>query len=138
MAFPLVGDTMMRARRAEKLKGIPEYCADNDPGRTRTERDSDAPVGGQAVGIFACLTAAGYLGRHVVGRARPERHGKAIPTPRGSCPRTVLLRDEPWKRPTDADLDRFELYNLQDDVGVSRNLAEKHPERVQQKPVAMN
>src|SRR5262249_45689813 len=54
-----------------------------------------------------------------------------------SRPWVVSLREGPWKLLADADLDRFELYNLVDDVGESKNLAGKHPERVKQMAAAM-
>ena len=54
-----------------------------------------------------------------------------------SRPWVVSLRDGPWKLLADAELGRFELYNLVDDVGESKNLAEEHPERVKQMAAAM-
>jgi arylsulfatase A-like enzyme len=54
-----------------------------------------------------------------------------------SRPWVVSLRDGPWKLLADAELGRFELYNLVDDVGESKNLAEKHTERVKQMAAAM-
>jgi arylsulfatase A len=49
-----------------------------------------------------------------------------------SRPWVVSLRDGPWKLLANAELDKFELYNLVDDVGEIKNLAEEHPERVKQ------
>jgi arylsulfatase A len=54
-----------------------------------------------------------------------------------SRPWTVSLRDGPWKLLANAGLDRFELYNLLDDVGESKNLAERYPDRVKQMATAM-
>ncbi len=42
----------------------------------------------------------------------------------------VSLRDGPWKLLADKTLDRFELYNVADDIGEATNLADLHPERV--------
>jgi len=47
-----------------------------------------------------------------------------------SRPWVVSLRDGPWKLLANAELDKFELYNLVNDVGESKNLTGKHPERV--------
>ncbi|HMF14708.1 MAG TPA: sulfatase-like hydrolase/transferase [Gemmataceae bacterium] len=47
-----------------------------------------------------------------------------------SRPWVVSLRDGQWKLLADAELDKFELYNLADDVGESKNLAELNVERV--------
>jgi hypothetical protein len=47
-----------------------------------------------------------------------------------SRPWVASLRDGPWKLMADAELDKYELYNLVDDVGESKNLAEKNVERV--------
>jgi arylsulfatase A len=47
-----------------------------------------------------------------------------------SRPWVVSLRDGPWKLLADAELAKFELYNLVDDVGESKNVAEQNPERV--------
>jgi arylsulfatase A-like enzyme len=49
-----------------------------------------------------------------------------------SRPWVVSLRDGPWKLLANAQLDRFELYNVVDDMGESTNLADRHPERVRQ------
>ncbi len=49
-----------------------------------------------------------------------------------SKPWVVSIREGPWKLLANAELDKFELYNLVEDVGEARNLAEKHPERVKQ------
>jgi arylsulfatase A len=54
-----------------------------------------------------------------------------------SRPWVVSLRDGPWKLLADAELDKFELYNLEDDVGESKNLAEKNPERVKRMAAEM-
>ena len=47
-----------------------------------------------------------------------------------SRPWVVALRDGPWKLLANAELDRFELYNVVDDVGEARDLADRHPELV--------
>jgi arylsulfatase A len=54
-----------------------------------------------------------------------------------SRPWVVSLRDGPWKLLANAALDQFELYNLADDTGESRNLAGQHPERVRQLAAVM-
>jgi arylsulfatase A len=48
-----------------------------------------------------------------------------------SKPWVVSLREDPWKLLANAGLDRFELYNLADDVGEKRNLAGAEPQRVE-------
>jgi arylsulfatase A len=52
-------------------------------------------------------------------------------------PWVVSLRDGPWKLLANAELDQFELYNLVEDVGETKNLADTHPERVQQMAAVM-
>ena len=54
-----------------------------------------------------------------------------------SRPWVVSLREGPWKLLADAELDKFELYNLVDDVGEKKNLADKHPDRVKQMAAEM-
>jgi hypothetical protein len=43
----------------------------------------------------------------------------------------ISLREGSWKLLANAALDRFELYDMMDDVKESKNIADKHPERVQ-------
>src|SRR5262249_6330562 len=47
-------------------------------------------------------------------------------------PMKVTMRQGPWKLLADADLKKFELYNLQDDIGEKKDLADAQPERVKQ------
>jgi arylsulfatase A len=47
-----------------------------------------------------------------------------------SRPWVVALRDGPWKLLANAELDKFELYNVVDDVGEAWGLADRHPELV--------
>lgn len=58
------------------------------------------------------------------------------------------LSGEPWPRSADitaemmqslktAELERFELYNLRDDIGETKNLAESEPERLRELTAAM-
>jgi len=47
-----------------------------------------------------------------------------------SRPWEVSLRDGPWKLLANKMLDRFELYNLSDDIGEARNVAGGHPDLV--------
>jgi arylsulfatase A len=54
-----------------------------------------------------------------------------------SRPWVVSLRDGPWKLLANAALDRFELYNLEDDVRESMEQAEKQPERVKRMAAEM-
>jgi arylsulfatase A len=54
-----------------------------------------------------------------------------------SRPWVVSLRDGPWKLLANAALDRFELYNVAEDVGESKDLAGQYPQRVQQMAVEM-
>jgi arylsulfatase A len=48
-----------------------------------------------------------------------------------SMPWAVSLREGPWKLLANASLDRFELYNLADDVSEKKDLARQESERVQ-------
>jgi arylsulfatase A len=54
-----------------------------------------------------------------------------------SRPWVVSMRDGPWKLLANSELDKFELYNLVDDVGEKQNQADKHPERVKQMSAQM-
>ncbi len=54
-----------------------------------------------------------------------------------SKPWAVSMRDGPWKLLANAALDRFELYNLADDVGEKSNLAATEPERVKRMAAEM-
>jgi arylsulfatase A len=54
-----------------------------------------------------------------------------------SRPWVVSLRDGSWKLLANAALDTFELYNVVEDVGEAKDLAEKHPERVRQMAAEM-
>jgi arylsulfatase A len=54
-----------------------------------------------------------------------------------SRPWVVSLRDGAWKLLADAELKKFELYDLVDDVGESKNLADKEPERVKRMAAEM-
>jgi arylsulfatase A len=54
-----------------------------------------------------------------------------------SKPWVVSLRDGPWKLLADAALGRFELYNLEDDIGERKNLADEQPERVRRMAAEM-
>jgi arylsulfatase A len=48
-----------------------------------------------------------------------------------SRPWEIALRDGPWKLLANKSLDRFELYNVGEDIGESRNVAEAQPDRVE-------
>jgi arylsulfatase A len=54
-----------------------------------------------------------------------------------SKPWEVSLRDGPWKLLANKTLEQFELYNVADDIGEAKNLAEKFPDRVKQMAAAM-
>jgi arylsulfatase A len=54
-----------------------------------------------------------------------------------SRPWVVSMREGEWKLMADAQLDKFELYNLIDDIGEKRNLASEHPDRVKQMAARM-
>jgi arylsulfatase A-like enzyme len=54
-----------------------------------------------------------------------------------SRPWVVSLRDGAWKLMADARLEKFELYNLVDDVGEKKDLAGEHAERVLQMAARM-
>ncbi len=43
----------------------------------------------------------------------------------------ISLRDGPWKLLTNAALDRFELYDLTQDLNEARDLSTEHPDRLQ-------
>jgi arylsulfatase A-like enzyme len=42
----------------------------------------------------------------------------------------VAMRQEDWKLLGDAGLDKFELYNLEDDIGEIRDLSAREPDRL--------
>ena len=76
----------------------------------------------------------------------PVFDGKAVKRPHPlywqydfaiSRPWVVSLRDGPWKLLANAALDRFELYNLEEDAGEAKNLADKQPERVERMATEM-
>jgi arylsulfatase A len=54
-----------------------------------------------------------------------------------SKPWEVSLRDGPWKLLANRTLDRFELFNLADDVREAHNLADQEPDRVQKMAAEM-
>jgi len=54
-----------------------------------------------------------------------------------SRPWEVSLRDGPWKLMANKTLDRFELYNLLDDVGEARDVAAEQPELVRKMSAEM-
>lgn len=54
-----------------------------------------------------------------------------------SRPWVVSLREGPWKLLADAKLEKFELYNVVNDVGEKKNLADTHPDRVKQMAAEM-
>ncbi len=54
-----------------------------------------------------------------------------------SRPWVVALREGPWKLMANAELNRYELYNLVDDVGERKDLAGEQPERVKQMAATM-
>jgi arylsulfatase A len=49
-----------------------------------------------------------------------------------SKPWTLSLREGPWKVVANAEMTQFELYNLKDDPGETRNLAADRPERLRE------
>ena len=59
-----------------------------------------------------------------------KRHTSSRFLPRSRTPWVVAQRDGPWKLLANAELDKFELYNIVDDVGEKKNLADKQPERI--------
>jgi arylsulfatase A len=54
-----------------------------------------------------------------------------------SRPWVVSLREGPWKLLANAELDQFELYNLVEDAGEKKNLADRHPQRVKRMATTM-
>ena len=44
----------------------------------------------------------------------------------------IAMRQGDWKVLADADLDRFELYNLADDPRETTDVASRHPERLKE------
>lgn len=52
-------------------------------------------------------------------------------------PRTVALRDGPWKLLANAELDRFELYDLSNDTGEAKDLAAAETNRVKRMAAEM-
>jgi arylsulfatase A len=54
-----------------------------------------------------------------------------------SRPWVVALREGPWKLLANTELDQFELYNVVEDGGERKNLANQNPERVHRMAVDM-
>jgi arylsulfatase A len=54
-----------------------------------------------------------------------------------SKPWEVSLRDGPWKLMADKTLERFELYNLSDDVAEASSVAGQHPDLVRKMSAEM-
>lgn len=54
-----------------------------------------------------------------------------------SEPWTISMREGPWKLLANATLDRFALYNLDEDVSEKHDLAEKDPDRVRSMAATM-
>ncbi len=54
-----------------------------------------------------------------------------------SKPWEVSLRDGPWKLLANKALNRFELYNLVEDIGEATNLADQYPDRVRDMTAVM-
>jgi arylsulfatase A len=54
-----------------------------------------------------------------------------------STPWQVSLRQGPWKLLADGKLERFELYNLEEDVAEAKDRAAKQPERVKEMTAAL-
>ena len=54
-----------------------------------------------------------------------------------SKPWEVSLRDGPWKLLANKTLDHYELYNVADDIGESKDVADQYPDRVKQMAAVM-
>jgi arylsulfatase A len=140
---PLRGMKLHMTEAGYRVPGIIRW-----PGHTRAGSISTEPVCNVDLLPTLCGIARVRLPKRKLDGAdlTPLFEGKPVKRPHPlywqydfaiSRPWVVSLRDGPWKLLADAELDRFELYHLVEDVGESKNLAEKHPERVKQMAAVM-
>jgi arylsulfatase A len=140
---PLRGMKLHITEAGYRVPGIIRW-----PGHTRAGTTSTEPVCHVDLLTTLCAIAGSKLPDCKLDGAdlTPLFTGKPVQRPHPlywqydfaiSRPWVVSLRDGPWKLLANAELEKFELYNLEDDIGESRNLAEKHPERVKQMAAEM-
>jgi arylsulfatase A len=141
---PLRGMKLHVTEAGYRVPGILRW-----PGHTRPGRVSTEPV--CSVDLLPTFCAIAGIkppeGRSLDGAdLAPLFEGKPVKRPHPlywqydfaiSKPWVVSLREGPWKLLANAGLDRFELYNLADDVGETKDLADKEPERVKQMTAEM-
>ncbi len=140
---PLRGMKLHITEAGYRVPGIVRW-----PGHTKAGSVSTEPVCNVDLLPTICAIAGARLPERKLDGANiaPMFEGKPIDRPHPlywqydfaiSRPWVVSLRDGPWKLLANAELDKFELYNVVDDVGERQDLAGKHPERVRQLSTAM-
>jgi arylsulfatase A len=118
------------------------------PGHTRPGSVSAEPVCGVDLLPTLCeLAGARPLARRALDGASflPVLHGRPVARrvplywqfDRALGPWKVAVRQGPWKLLADAKLEKFALYNLDEDVGEARDLAARRPERVKELAAAL-
>ncbi len=141
---PLRGMKLHVTEAGYRVPGILRW-----PGHTRPDTISTEPV--CSVDLLPTFCALAGIkppeGRALDGAdISPLFEGKPVKRPHPlywqydfaiSKPWVVSLREGPWKLLANAGLDRFELYNLADDVGETKDLADKEPERVEKMAAEM-
>lgn len=140
---PLRGMKLHITEAGYRVPGIVRWPGHGKAGSVCTE-----PVCSVDLLPTLCAIAGGKLPERKLDGAdfTPIFDGKPITRPHPlywqydfaiSRPWVVSLRDGSWKLLANAALDRFELYDLTEDVGERKNLADKHPERVKQMAAEM-
>ena len=136
---PLRGMKLHITEAGYRVPGILRW-----PGHTQPGTTSDEPVCNLDLLPTACALAGIEPPRDRVldgANLLPLFQGQPIQRPHPlywqydfaiSQPWVTALRDGPWKLLANATLDVFELYRVADDVGEQQNLADQHPDRVQQ------
>ncbi len=135
---PLRGMKLHITEAGYRVPGIVRW-----PGHTKAGSVSTEPVCNVDLLPTVCSIIGAKLPERKLDGAdiTPIFEGKAVKRPHSlywqfdfaiSRPWVISLRDGPWKLLANADLDKFELYNLLGDVGEKTNLADKHPDRVKQ------
>jgi arylsulfatase A len=140
---PLRGMKLHVTEGGYRVPGIVRWPGHVKPGSVSTEPVCNVDL----LPTLCALTDAKLPERKLDGAdVTPIFEGKPVKRPHPlywqydfaiNRPWVVALREGPWKLLANAELDRFELYNLVEDVGESKNVADQHPERVQQMAAEM-
>jgi arylsulfatase A len=140
---PLRGMKLHVTEAGYRVPGIVRW-----PGHARAGTVCTEPVCHVDLLPTVCAVAAAGLPGHPGDGAdiTPIFEGKSVKRPHPlywqydfaiSRPWVVALREGPWKLLADAKLEKFELYNVVEDVGERGNLADSHPERVEKMAAVM-